>query len=154
MLPRLPDPRKDHRLRPFPGRLARSVLVPLSTFFAVAVLELAATATRAGLVAARAGVLHGQGPFLFAGQDPHHLVGEPPLLQQVGHQAHRVIDVVEEGFVAGAQVVEAWFAVGSQDESVARALSIAGESDFALAAIARQGIALVVPELLLLFRAG
>src|SRR6185312_11861816 len=62
-------------------------------------------------------------------------------------------DVVEEEFVAGAEVVEAGFAVGSCEEAVLGALSVAGEADFALVAVAGQGVALGGSEAALLGRA-
>lgn len=46
-----------------------------------------------------------------AGEDGHDLVGVAPGADQVGHEAHRPVDVGEELLVTGAEVVESRFAV-------------------------------------------
>jgi hypothetical protein len=50
--------------------------------------------------------------------------------------------VVDEGLVAGAEVVEARLAVGRGDEAVLGAAAMAGEADIALEAVARQRVPL------------
>ena len=65
----------------------------------------------------------------------HHLVRVVTAPQEIGHQVHRPVDVLEEGQVAGAQVVEARFAVRRLDEPVARTLAVARELDRTLLAV-------------------
>src|SRR5438876_691980 len=55
--------------------------------------------------------------------------------------------MVEEVLVARAEVVEARLAVRRRDEAILGTASVAGEADVALAAVPRQGVALVEPEL-------
>ena len=102
---------------------------------AVAGLELAAAAARAGLVAAPRGVLHGV--------DAHDLGRRPVRAQERLHVAHGSGDVPEEGLVAGAQVVQPGLAVGVVVEAVLGAAAVAGEAHVALPAEARQRVALV-----------
>ena len=49
--------------------------------------------------------------------------------------AHRLADVVEEQFEAGAQVVEAGVAVGRRREAVLRTSAVAGEAQIAVQAV-------------------
>ena len=67
-----------------------------------------------------------------------------------GHRSHRLVHVMEEALEGGAEVVEARFAVGGGGEAVLRAAAVAGEAHVAFAAVARERVALVQPELLLL----
>ena len=41
----------------------------------------------------------------------HDLVGVAALLQQLGHGLHRLVDVADEGLVAGAEIVQPVFVV-------------------------------------------
>ena len=76
-------------------------------------------AARAGIVWLGLGDGLLQAGHFFPRQDVHHLVGVAPAAQQVGHHAHRAVDVVEEQLVAGAQVVQPGLAVRRVDEAVA-----------------------------------
>ena len=60
-------------------------------------------------------------------QDIHHLVGVTTAAQQICHDAHGVIDMVEEYLVTGTQIVQSRLAVRCVDETVARAFSVTGE---------------------------
>ena len=63
-----------------------------------------------------------------------------------------MVNMLEEGLVAGAEIVQTRFSIGSVDEPVARTFAVAGELDFALPAVARQCVLLVIPEFPLLVR--
>ena len=67
------------------------------------------------------------------------------------HELHIGADMFEEQLVAGAQIIKPPLIVRRSCESVLRAFPVACEADFALPAISRQGIALVLakPALLL-----
>lgn len=80
----------------------------------------------------------------------HDLIGKSALAQQAGHGLHRRVDMTEEGFVAGAEVIEARLAVRGRDEPVARTLNVAGEQDVAFAAVFGLAVQLVLPERALL----
>src|SRR5579864_1410267 len=54
--------------------------------------------------------------------------------------------MLKKCLVPGAKIVETGLALGSADKTVARALSVASESNFAFTAITRQGIAFGVAE--------
>src|SRR5271165_1964891 len=112
---------------------------------AVAVLPLAVTAAGAGLVAAATGVL--------PGVDIHELRGRAADCEQLGHGAHRLLHVVEEELVAGAQVVLAALTVWRGGEAVLRAAAVAREAHVAVEAVLGQRVALVLTELDL-FRGG
>ena len=58
----------------------------------------------------------------------------------------------EEGFVAGAKIVQSCFSIRSFNKSIARTFAIAGELYLALSAIARQRILFGIPEVSLLRR--
>src|SRR5262245_55720701 len=107
---------------------------------AVAALVLAPAAARAGLVA--------------RGQKAHGVRRRAATPHQIGHDAQRSADVVEERLVAGAQVVEARLTVGAEGEAVLGTLAVAGEAHVALAADARQSLELVEAEARLLLAAG
>ena len=64
--------------------------------------------------------------------------------------AHGTVDVVEEVLVAAAEVVQARLAARRADEAVFRAAAVASEADVALDAGARERVALVLAESLLL----
>ena len=57
---------------------------------------------------------------------------------------------MEEELEGRAEVVQPGLAVGGSGEAVLRAAAVAGEADVAFAAVARERVALVQPELLLL----
>lgn len=91
---------------------------------------------------------------LFHRQQVHDLIRVAPAAQQVGHQLHRVVDVVEEQLVSGAQVVQSWLAIGRVDEAVAWAFAITGEQHFTITAVLGQAVELVLAEFTLLVRAN
>ena len=60
--------------------------------------------------------------------------------------------MIEEGFVAGAKIVQPRFSIRSFNKSIARTFAITGEPYVTLPAIARQGALLDISELPLLLR--
>src|SRR5579864_1663691 len=60
--------------------------------------------------------------------------------------------MLKKCLVPGTKIVETGLALRSADKTIARALSVASESDFAFAAVARQSIAFGVAECALLIR--
>lgn len=56
------------------------------------------------------------------------------MAQQVRHDAHRMIDVMKECHVSGAQIVEPVVPIRGLRESVPRAAPVAGEPDVAVQA--------------------
>jgi hypothetical protein len=118
-----------------------------------AVLEFPAAAAGAGIVPGRLGEAFSQRGFL-SRQVDHH-VGTRPARQHLGrHEAHRSVDVLEEGLVPFTQVVQPRLPAGRHQDSILGAAAITGKAHFALAAIARQGIQLGLTETALLLRAG
>ena len=65
------------------------------------------------------------------------------MAQLLGHEAHRPVDVVEEGLEARTEVVEAGLAFGVV---VKRSLEQPPWPYFALEAVTRQRLALVEPD--------
>src|SRR5687767_7916572 len=80
----------------------------------------------------------------------HRLVRVPAPAQEVGHQSHRTIDVLEERHVAGAEVVQPGLAVRCGQEAVLWTLTMTRESHAAVTAVLRQRVAFGEPELPLL----
>ncbi len=76
----------------------------------------------------------------------HDVGGGAVFLEEFSHGAHVGIDVGEEGFVGGAEVVEAGVAVGGEDEAVLGAFAVAGEADFAVTAVFWEGVGFVVAK--------
>ena len=76
----------------------------------------------------------------------HDLVGVPPGANEISHQPHRSVDVVEERSVAAAEVVQPRFAVGREYETVLGALAVAGEPYVAAPAVLGQRIEFVLTE--------
>jgi hypothetical protein len=72
--------------------------------------------------------------------------------KKVRHHLHRLLDVRKKQLVAGAQVVQPALAVRGLDETVPRALAVAGEEYRTLFAILRQCFVLVLAEATLLLR--
>ncbi len=98
--------------------------------------------TRAGLVASSAAVL---------GDIPRHQFRRGATgFQQRCHVRHGRGDVVEEGLVATAQVVEPTLAVRGAGETVLRATAVTGEPHITVQAVLRKGFPLVSSERLLL----
>src|SRR3990172_5461448 len=116
-----------------------------------AFLILFAASTRARIIPARSLACYRSSFFVL---HPCHDIGWRSLLAEFrGHKPHVWIDVLEESLVPRAEIVQAGLAFGSPNEAVLGALSIAGESDLAFTAIARQRVEFVLPELVLLRRA-
>src|SRR6266568_8587426 len=111
-------------------------------FGAVTALPLAAAAAGARNVPAAPGILSRVGG--------HQLGGCLARAQERGHLLHRGGGVVEEGLVSGAQVVLARLAVGRGGEPVFRAAAVAYGADVAVQAVLSEGVALALPEFLLL----
>src|SRR5258705_5409614 len=110
-------------------------------------LELASAAARAGIVTACA-----RNPLRpLSLENGHRFVGIAATAHKLGHQLHRMINMLEESFVAGAQIIETRLAIGSLDKPVLWTFAVAGKTHVALAAITRQRVALVIPEFDLLF---
>ena len=78
-------------------------------------------------------------------------VGACPQLR--GHELHVRVNVVKEVFVAGAEIVQAGFAVGRGEEPMFWAFPVAREPDIAFTAHARKRVQLVEAEILLLLGA-
>ena len=66
-----------------------------------------------------------------------------------GHATQARVRMLEEMLVAGTEVVQAGLASGGVDEAVFRALPMAGEAHFAVAAILRESVRLGLAELTL-----
>jgi len=110
----------------------------------VTVLVFPAAAARAGRVA-----LHiGEG-LPHDGHDGSHIL---PATEQVSHEPHGEIDVVEEILVPGTEVVEPRLAIGGGEEAILGASSMTGEAHITVLAVERQRVALIGPELALLRR--
>ncbi len=117
----------------------------------MALLELAATAAGAGIVAVdvRENLL----------QNGHDLLRFAAAPDQAGHELHREIDVMKEQLEAGAEVVQAWLAIRRFDthsalrasgcfaKPILGALAVAGKAHVAFAAVTGQRVALVLAEL-------
>jgi hypothetical protein len=63
-----------------------------------------------------------------------------------------MVNVLEKGFVTGAEIVQTWFSIRCLDKPVAGTFTVTRELYVALQAVARQGVLLCVPELPLLLR--
>ena len=85
-------------------------------------------------------------------EDGNDVRGRTLRTDQVSHQAHRTVDMVEEGLVSGAEIVETLRAVRGGDEPVLWALAVAGEADIAIKTIPRKASALLLSEEPLLSR--
>lgn len=76
---------------------------------------------------------------LLCGYPSHDVRGRSIRRQLSGHESHVRVDMTEEHLIAGAQIVQAGFAVGRFGEPMFGALAIAGEPDVAFAAVTREG---------------
>ncbi len=101
------------------------------------VLEFATTATETRLIASRFGKRFLQ-LRVFGCQHKHHLCGRAIAPQQLGHDAHRLVDMEEERLVASTQVIQSRLAIGCLNEAVLGAFAIACKAYLAPAAVARQ----------------
>ena len=84
----------------------------------------------------------------------HDLGRSPATAQFMSHEAHGPVYVPEELPVAGAEIIQPRLSIRGFDKSVLGAFSIAYKPDRTAAAIFRQALELLPPELLLLGRAG
>lgn len=75
-------------------------------------------------------------------QQSHHFVGVVSPAEQISHQAHGTVDMGEEGFVRGAEIVQSRLTIGRGDEAVAWALAMAGEAHRTFTTIAGKSVAL------------
>ena len=69
-----------------------------------------------------------------------------PCSSRVRHHLHAPVGVREEVLQPLAQVVQTRLAVGREQDAVLGALAVAGEQELALAAVARQRVALRLAE--------
>ena len=86
------------------------------------------------------------------GQHVHDLNRSPILVQQRCHDLHRTVDVSEESLVPGTQVIQSWLTIRGLNKAVLGTAPVAGKTNLAIHAIARQGSHLVLPKLELLVR--
>ena len=87
------------------------------------VLPLTATPARARVVAAALCIARGI--------DVHDLAGSAILGEQRGHPLHRLVNVAEEGLIAGTQIVEPGLAFRRGDEAILGTATVAREADVA-----------------------
>ncbi len=120
-----------------------------SDLFPVTLLEFTTAATRTRLIPSRFGESFLQ-LCVFGCKHQHHLSRSAIAPQQLGHDAHQLIDVCKERFVACTQIIQPWLTIRRLDEAVLGTLAVTGETHLALAAVARQRVALVHPKLPLL----
>ncbi len=113
------------------------------------VLKFASAATGTGIIAPGFGkrFLHLR---LLGSQLQHHLCRRAIAPQQLCHDAHRFVYMEEERFVARAQVIQPWLAIWRFNEAVLGALPMTGKAHLALAAVTRQALTFMHPELPLL----
>src|SRR5579872_7508476 len=91
--------------------------------------------------------------FLTLGCQNRHYIGcLVPLAQQVSHHLHGTVDVFKKCLVSCAKIVETRLAFRSVYKTIARALTVASESNFTFTAITWQSIAFGVAECPLLIR--
>lgn len=76
----------------------------------------------------------------------HDFRGSPPTLQQIRHESHVRINVMEEPFVSRAEIIQSGLAVRGFEKTMFRALAIASEAHLATPAVVRQGVRLVPAE--------
>ena len=106
----------------------------------VALFEFSTAATGAGGIAvdsserARVARQHRRGAARL--HHGHDLIGIFALVEQPRHGLHCRLNMVEETFVAGAEIIESRFPVGRLDEAIARAPSVTGVAHLTLLAVA------------------
>ncbi len=103
----MPSAQSAHPFHPFPKSVDRSsvphpLLPPLPSMTA---LEFAPASAGAGVVSLGGGEGVFELLFVLLLHPCHDVGGGAALAELVGHEAHGAVDVVEEGFVAGAEVV-------------------------------------------------
>ena len=72
-------------------------------------------------------------------EEGHDFCGCAAGVEKGGHLLHVGINVGEEAFVRGAEIVETVLAVGRLDETVFWAFAVAGKTHVALAAVFGKG---------------
>ncbi len=102
----------------------------------MSVLEFATTATGTQLIASRFGERLLQ-LRVFGYHHEHHLCRSAIAPQQLGHDAHQLVDVREERFVVRTQVIQPRLAIWCLNEAVLGSLDVTGEAHFALATVTR-----------------
>lgn len=131
-----------------PGRVPSSLLTTTMTFF---ILETAATGARS-IASDLVEYLCLLG--LLLRQKIHDFGGREPPLNETSQNLQRPVGMIKKRFIASAQVVQTGFSVRCCDKPVLGAFPVAGKSYFAFSADVRQCIALVAPELTLLYGTG
>ncbi len=113
----------------------------------MAILEFLAAAARAWIVWLCFG--HGlpQVVQLLHAQNVHNLIRIAAAAQQISHDAHGAIDVIEKLLVSGAQVVQPGLAIRRLDEAIRGTAAVAGKAHLAFPAVARQVSCLSWPNL-------
>jgi hypothetical protein len=76
----------------------------------------------------------------------HDVCGGTLAAQFACHEAHIWVDVIEEQFVAGTEVIQAELAIGGGEEAMLGAFTVAGEAHFAIAAVLGQCIVFILAE--------
>lgn len=113
----------------------------------MAQLNLLAAAAGAGIIAACPGQSLLEVFLVFHRQQGHDFSRGAALAQQRGHDLHRPVDVVEERFVPGAEIVQPWLAVWGVVEAVFGAAAVAGKTHLTGAAGIGQAVQLVLAKL-------
>ena len=80
------------------------------------------------------------------GEDVHDGGGGMLSAVEVSHDFHGGVDVFEELFVSGAEIVEAPFSVGGEGEAVFGAFAVAGKADAAVATVLGEAVAFGLTE--------
>ena len=101
---------------------------------AMADLDFAPAAARAGGVAAGLGNLRLQGRLL-QGQDLHHPRRRTAGAQERGYDPHRTIDVGKELVPTGTQVIQAPLTLGRGKETILRTFAMTGRAHLAVQAL-------------------
>ncbi len=110
----------------------------------MAMFKLASAAARTWIVATNISLAC----FLVAlREQAHDLRGGSARFEQLGHRLHVRIDGFEKVLVNRAKIVQSRLAVRRVDESIFRAFTMAGEADFAFAAIVWQGVQFLTAEM-------
>ncbi len=77
----------------------------------------------------------------------HNLRRRPVPAQQINHDAHRLVDVMEEFLVSGEKVIQSFHPVRSSAKAVLQAIFMASKKHIAFPAIVGQLFTLIQPEL-------
>ena len=104
----------------------------------MALFKFLATPTWAGLVPACFGERLFQPGVFLSLQDNHNFCWRSILTEEIAHDFHRMIDMVEEGFVTGTEVVQTRLTIWSFDKAILRTTSMAGKSHVAIETVLRE----------------